>query len=306
MSHTHSHAVGNIRLAFFLNLSFTVVEIVGGILTGSLAILSDAIHDLGDSLSLGLAWYLERYAERGQDSRFSYGYRRFSLLGALINAVILLAGSLFILSHALPALADPRPVHAPGMIFIAVIGVAANGMAVLRMRTSRSMNARVVAWHLLEDVLGWVAVLVVGIALLFTDNYILDPILSILIALYVLFNVVKNLRETLGLFLQSVPAGIIMDDITERMRAVTGVCGTHHTNIWSLDGEHHVLTTHLVVDEQAERQQVRRIKDDVKRVLQEYDFTHVTLELEYGDADCAAPSGLERASAPGDATGDHS
>lgn len=211
MSHAHDHShqtTNNIRLAFILNLSFTVLEIFGGLWTNSLAILSDAIHDLGDSLSLGLAWFLERYAEKGEDQRFSYGYRRFSLLGALINAVILIVGSLFIISRAIPRLVEPEHTDAQGMILFAIIGILVNGLAVFRLRSSKSMNARVVAWHLLEDVLAWIAVLIVGIALLFTDNHLLDPILSILIAIYVLYNVIRKLRETVGLFLQSVPRSI--------------------------------------------------------------------------------------------------
>lgn len=284
--HTH-HTASSIRLAFFLNLGFTVLEVFGGIWTNSLAILSDAIHDLGDSLTLGIAWMLEGYAQRGKDLRFSYGYRRFSLLGALISAVVLVLGALFIVSRAVPRLIEPQHTEAGGMIAFAVIGILVNGAAVFRMRGSRSLNARLVAWHMLEDVLGWIAVLVVGTTLLFTDNHLLDPILSILIALYVLYNVVKNLRETLGLFLQSVPSGIQMDEILQRVDALEHVDSTHHTHVWSLDGEHHVLTTHVVVDEEISKPDVRRVKDDIKRVLQEYEFSHITLEIEYGDDDCA-------------------
>ncbi len=277
----------NLRLAFFLNLAFTVLEIFGGIWTNSLAILSDAIHDLGDSLSLGMAWYLERYAERGQDQRFSYGYRRFSLLGALVNSVVLVLGALLIVSRAIPRLLEPKPSDAGGMILFAVVGILVNGAAVFRLRGSRSLNTRVVAWHLLEDVLGWIAVLVVGVALLFTDNHLLDPILSILIATYVLYNVVRNLRETVGVFLQSVPSNIQMEEIMVQVSAVPHVSSTHHTHVWSLDGQHHVLTTHLVVDETLSKVDARAVKDAVKNVLAEYEFSHITLEIEFGDDDCA-------------------
>lgn len=290
MTHKHDHDRGstaNLRLAFTLNLAFTVLEILGGLWTNSLAILSDAIHDLGDSLSLGVAWFLERYAERGEDQRFSYGYRRFSLLGALINAMVLVLGALLIVSRALPRLLEPEHSDAGGMILFAVVGILVNGAAVFRLRSSRSLNARVVAWHLLEDVLGWIAVLVVGIALLFTDNHLLDPILSILIALYVLYNVISNLRETLGVFLQSVPGSIEMDEILERVSALPHVSSTHHTHVWSLDGEHHVLTTHVVVDEQLSKVDARAVKDAIKRVLVAYEFSHITLEIEFGDDDCA-------------------
>lgn len=284
----HEHRTsGNIRLAFYLNLGFTVIEIFGGLWTNSLAILSDAVHDLGDSLSLGLAWFLERYAEKGEDQRFSYGYRRFSLLGALVNAVILIVGSLFVISRAIPRLVEPEHSDAGGMILFAVVGVAVNGLAVFRLRSSKSMNARVVAWHLLEDVLGWLAVLVVGIVLLFTDNHLLDPILSLLIALYVLYNVVRNLRETVGLFLQSVPQNIEVEAIMRAVRKLENVESTHHTHVWSLDGEHHVLTAHVVVDEDISKPDVRRVKNSIQAVLEPYEFSHITLEIEFGDDDCA-------------------
>ena len=287
-SHTHVHpTTSNIRLAFFLNLGFTILEIIGGISTNSLAILSDAVHDLGDSISLGLAWYLERYAEKGGDQRFSYGYRRFSLLGALINTVILIVGSLFIISRAIPRLIEPEHSDARGMILFAIVGILVNGLAVFRLKGSKSMNARVVAWHMLEDVLGWVAVLIVGVVLLFTDNQYLDPILSILIALYILYNVIRNLRETMGLFLQAVPESFEIQEIVGRIDAIENVHSVHHTHLWSLDGEHHVLTTHVVVDETIPKEIVRCVKDDIKEALRRYEFTHITLEIEYGDDDCA-------------------
>ncbi|MDX1600202.1 MAG: cation diffusion facilitator family transporter, partial [Anaerolineales bacterium] len=165
MGNNHGHTdrpPGGLRTAFFLNLAFTLLEIVVGLFTNSVAILSDAVHDLGDSLSLGLSWYLEGYANRAGDRRYSYGYRRFSLLGALVSTIVLIAGSLLILSEAIPRLLNPEPTNALGMAAFAIVGVAANGAAVLRLRGQRSMNARVVTWHLLEDVLGWVAVLIVG------------------------------------------------------------------------------------------------------------------------------------------------
>ncbi len=290
MTHSHNNAQAtskNIKLAFALNLIFAFLEIAGGILTNSLAILSDAVHDLGDSISLGLAWFLERYAERGEDHKFSYGYRRFSLLGALINTIILVVGSLLIISRAIPRIRSPEQTNAQGMIIFALGGILVNGFAAFRLRGSKSLNARVAAWHLLEDVLGWTAVLVVGIVLLFTDNFYLDPVLSILIAVYILYNVTRNLRETIGLFLQAVPAHIPVRELEARILDVENVKSIHHTHIWSLDGEHHVLTTHVVVDESMPKDAVRCVKDDIKDVLRGYDFSHVTLEIEYGEDDCA-------------------
>lgn len=288
MSHNQSHdSTGDLRLAFFLNLSFTIIEIAGGIWTNSLAILSDAIHDLGDSLSLGMAWYLETYARKDKDKKYSYGYRRYSLLSALINTIALIVGSIFILSRAVTRLFNPEPVDAKGMILFAVLGIIVNGLAMLRLRGGKSLNARVVAWHLIEDVLGWVAVLIMSIVLLFTDLYILDPIFSILITCFVLYNVIKNLRKTLALFLQAVPENVDLEKIENRLLAIDNVCSSHHTHIWSMDGEHHVLTTHLVVEEDTSQDEVLCIKEDINQLSKEMDFLHTTVEIEYGDEKCS-------------------
>ncbi len=288
--HTHEHthdSSSNIQMAFYLNLGFTLLEIFGGLWTNSVAILSDAIHDLGDSLSLGLAWLLDRYAQRERDKRFSYGYRRFSLLGALVNTIVLIVGAIFVLSEAIPRLFKPEPSNAPGMIVFALIGIAANGAAVLRLRGSKTLNAQVVAWHLLEDVLGWIAVLIVAVVLLFTDIQVLDPALSILITAYVLFNVFRNMRKTLSLFLQGVPEHIDVDYIEAEINQVDNVKSSHHTHVWSLDGEHHVLTTHVVVDEGIAREQILCVKEDIKNLLKPYELSHITVEIEYGERDCA-------------------
>lgn len=278
---------GGIRLAFLLNLAFTLIEIAGGLWTNSVAILSDAVHDLGDSLSLGLAWFLDHYSQRDRDRRFSYGYRRFSLLGALFTAFVLFAGSFFVLSEALPRLLRPEPANAAGMAGFAIAGILANGAAVLRLRGSRSLNARVVLLHLLEDVLGWLSVLIVAVILLFTDLYLLDPLLSLLITCYVLFNVFRNLRETVQLFLQGVPAGINLDALEKELVEVDGVRSVHHTHVWSLDGEHHVLTAHVVVDESADRVRAVQVKKTIKEHLRKYELSHLTIEIEFGQLDCA-------------------
>ncbi|MEW6717515.1 MAG: cation diffusion facilitator family transporter [Chloroflexota bacterium] len=222
-----------------------------------------------------------------RDQRFSYGYRRFSLLGALINTIILIVGSILVLSKAVPRLIHPEHSNAQGMVAFAIIGILINGAAVLRLRGSKSLNARVIAWHLLEDVLGWVAVLIVAITLIFTDLHILDPLLSILISCYVLYNVGKKLRETLTLFLQGVPRDIDIASLEDEIADVKNVKSTHHTHIWSLDGEHHVLTTHVVVNGFLQKDQVICVKEDIKRLLKKYDLAHVTIEIEHNDTDCA-------------------
>ena len=288
--HRHQHGahgtVRNIKVAFWLNLSFTIIEIAGGLWTNSLAILSDAVHDFGDSLSLGLAWLLESLSRRRGDHRFSYGYRRFSLLGALLNTLILIGGSVVILTQAIPRLIKPEAAYAPGMAGLALLGIAINGFAVLRLRHEQTLNARVVALHLLEDVLGWIAVLIVSIVLIITELSILDPILSIVITCYILFNTIRNLRQTLSLFLQAVPENIDLDAIDGKLRSIPEVLSTHHTHVWSMDGEHHVLTTHVVIDESTSKDDIVCIRTSIQDVLRELAFSHTTVEIEFGEDDC--------------------
>jgi len=282
-NHTNS---SNLRIAFLLNLGFTLFEIVGGIWTNSLAILADSVHDLGDSMSLGLSWYLERYSNKGGDERFSYGYRRFSLLGALINTIILIVGSLFILLRAVPRLIYPEQTNAQGMMFLAIIGILVNGMAVLRLRKGKSLNVQIAAWHLYEDVLGWVAVLVVSIVLYIWNIPRLDPLLSILITGYVLWNVIRNLKKTLALFLQAVPENFNLDEVKTKLLAMEHVHSLHHTHLWSMDGEHHVLTTHVVVDPCTSRDEIVDLKKEINSLTSDLDIAHTTLEVEYEDEDC--------------------
>ncbi|MCA9970228.1 MAG: cation transporter [Anaerolineales bacterium] len=285
-AHQHAATSGSLRLAFFLNLGFTLLEIVGGFWTNSIAILSDALHDLGDSVSLGLAWYFDRTAQRAPDADYSYGYRRFSLLGALINTVVLIAGSLWVLANAVPRLLDPETPQAEGMLLIAVVGVVVNGAAAYRLYRSQSMNAQVAGWHLLEDVLGWTAVLIVSVLLLFTDWVILDPILSILITLFILVNVVRRLRQTVRLFLQATPPGIQLPALARDMRALPPVQDLHHVHVWSLDGEHHVLTAHVVVPPETSKAEASALKRQLAERVRHDAITHLTLEIEFGEDDC--------------------
>jgi len=285
-AHDQSDPTSPVRVAFFLNLGFTILEVVGGLWTNSLAILSDALHDLGDSVAIGVSWYLERLSAKGKNRRFSYGYRRLSLLASLITATVLLSGALFVLTEAIPRLIRPQHSNAQGMLLFSIVGIVVNGVAAFRLRGGKTMNARMIAWHLIEDVLGWVAVLVVSLMLLLRDIHILDPILSILITVYVLYNVVRNLRETVVLFLQAAPGSLDIDAIEQRLRAIPEVRSMHHTHIWSLDGQHHVLTTHVVVAEETPRDRILRVKKAFRDIAEGIGLEHTTLEVEYEDEDC--------------------
>ncbi len=290
MSHNHNHinsnSIKNFKVVFFLNFAFTLFEIVGGIYTNSIAIISDALHDLGDSISLGLAWFLEKYSHKKSDHKFTYGYGRFSLLGALINAIVLIIGSTFVLANAIPRLIKPEVTNAEGMIIFAIIGVIVNGAAVLKLKGEESMNARVMMLHLIEDVLGWISILAVAITLLFWQNYILDAILSIIITLYILYNVVINLKKTITLFLQATPDNVNIEFLDNKFKSIDKVISSHHTHVWSLDGANHILTTHLIVDKSITRGEVIKIKSKCKQLFEDLKITHLTIEIELEDEVC--------------------
>lgn len=284
----HHHQPGNIGAAFVLNVLFTAIELAGGLFTNSLAILSDALHDLGDSFTLGLSWYLESKSRKGRDVAYSYGYRRFSLLGALITGAVLVSGSLIVIAEAIPRLLAPEPANARGMLILAIVGVAVNGLAALRLRGEKSMNARLVALHLLEDVLGWAAILAVSIVLLVWPVYILDAALSLAITGYVGFNAVVNLKKTLSIFLQASPRGVDMAKVNDAIAGIDGVVSIHHVHAWSLDGEHHVLTAHVVLEDQASWADSERVKREAKALLRELHFSHATIEVEHVSETCTA------------------
>ncbi len=291
MSHQHNHdhnqkTGNNIGIAFTLNLTFTIIEFIGGFLTNSVAIMSDAVHDLGDTFSLGLAWFFQRISSRGRSSTFSFGMKRFSLLAALINALILVAGSAFVLSRAIPRLFAPESPDARGMFLLALAGMVFNGYAVLKTYRGKSMNEKVLTWHLLEDLLGWAAVFFTSIILIFTDWAFLDPLISLLITLVILTGVIKNLRKTLFLFLQGVPDDFTLQGIEEVMKSVPGVESVHDLHIWSLDGENNVLTAHVLLEEEFDLSRSGSLKMEIKSGLRDLGIGHITLELEAAGEEC--------------------
>ena len=285
-SHHHDHSTKNITVAFWLNTGFALLEVAGGLYTNSVAILSDALHDFGDSLSLGLSWYFQKKSTRKRDPSFSYGYGRFSLLGAFINSFVLVIGSVFILQEAIDRLSHPQTPDATGMLILSVIGILVNGMAMLRLKRGSSLNERVVSLHFLEDVLGWVAVLIGSVVMLFFEVPILDPVLSIAIALYILFNVYKNLRSVFRIVLQGVPENVNETEIRNKVLTVPGVTGVHDLHAWTMDGQFNILTLHVVVGDEITSQKMETIKKDVRHCLQHLHLNHITIETESAKENC--------------------
>lgn len=285
--HKHHYSdVKNIKVAFFLNLSFTIIEIIGGILTNSVAILSDAVHDLGDSVTLGLSWYFQKLSKKPRTKVYTYGYKRFSLLGALINSIILLVGSVVILFHAIPRLFNPQQPDTKGMLVLAIIGVIVNGLAVLRLRKGSSINEKVVSLHLMEDVLGWLAVLIGALIMNFVDAPIIDPILSLVISLYIFFNVFRNMREGLRIILQGSPSKLDIDEVENILLTMINVDSVHDLHAWTIDGEFNILTIHVVLKEDISLEKQQKLKIDIRESMLRLGVQHCTIEFELQDEDC--------------------
>lgn len=286
MGSAHNHndsnrdSTKNIKVAFFLNFTFTIFEFIGGYYTNSMAIMADAVHDLGDTISLGLSWNLDKKSKQESDNKYSFGYKRFSLLGALINGVVLFVGSAFILIETIPRLFNPEHAQAEGMFVFAIVGVLVNGFSVVKLKGGKTLNEKMVRWHLIEDVIGWIAVLIVSVVLMFYDLPILDPLLSVAIIAYVLFNVIKNLKETFLVFLQGVPSDIDFNKIEKEILDLDDVRSVHRVHVWSLDGASNVMTIHVVINDVESSREMLEAKAKVRAVLSEYAIEHSTIEIE--------------------------
>ena len=270
-----------ILIAFLLNLFFSVFEFVGGVITGSVAIMSDAVHDLGDAASIGISFFLERKSKKQPDAVYTYGYARYSLIGGVITTLILLVGSILVIYNAIHRIIAPVEINYNGMILFAVVGALVNLCAAWFTREGDTLNQKAVNLHMLEDVLGWLAVLAGAVVMRFTDIPVLDPILSIGVAVFILINAVKNLKEATELFLEKIPREIDLEHLKEHLCRIEGVEDVHHIHIWSLDGHHNYATMHVVSTDDW-----HEVKHKVRDELQEHGIGHATLELESPEEHC--------------------
>lgn len=271
----------NIFIAFLLNLTFSLFEFVGGVITGSVAILSDAIHDVGDATSIGISWFLERKSKKQPDRTYTYGYLRYSVIGSVITTFVLLFGSAAVIVSAVGRIITPTQIHYDGMILFAVVGVVVNFIAAQVTKEGDSLNQKAVNLHMLEDVLGWAVVLVGAIVMRFTDISVIDPLMSIGVAVFIVINAVKNLKEILDLFLEKLPQGMDLEEIKDHILHIDQVEDVHHIHIWSMDGNNHYATMHIVTTGDH-----HKIKHLVKEELQEHGIGHATLELEAPGEHC--------------------
>ena len=266
----------NILIAFILNLSFSVFEFFGGLFVNSVAILSDSLHDLGDALSIGISYFLEKKSKKKADEKYTYGYIRYSVLGGVITTTILLVGSALVIIGAVKRLLNPVEINYSGMIIFAIIGVVLNFIAAYVTREGDSINQKAVNLHMLEDVLGWVIVLAGAIIMNFTDIRVIDPLMSIGVALFILVNTLKNLKAVLDLFLEKTPSGIDISELRNHILKIGGVEDIHHIHVWSIDGYNNYATMHIVT----KAADIQGIKHLIREELEEHSICHAVLETE--------------------------
>ena len=266
----------NILIAFILNIAFSIFEFFGGLITNSVAILSDSVHDMGDALSIGISFFLEKKSKKHADNKYTYGYVRYSVLGGLITTIILIVGSILVIYNAIGRIINPIEINYEGMIIFAIVGVVLNFIAAYFTKDGESINQKSVNLHMLEDVLGWIIVLVGAIIMKFTDIRLLDSIMSIGVAIFILINALKNLKEVLDLFLEKTPNGINIEELKKHLLEIENVDDIHHIHVWSIDGYNNYATMHIVT----KSNNIKEVKNKVRHELKEHNICHAILETE--------------------------
>lgn len=273
----------NILVAFLLNLFFSIFELIGGIFTNSVAIISDAVHDLGDSFSIGLSYFLEKKSKKKPDDKYTYGYMRYSVLGAIITNTILITGSVLVIYNAIERLFNPVDINYNGMIIFAVFGVVVNFLAAYFTRDGDSLNQKAVNLHMMEDVLGWIVVLIGALVIKVTEINMIDSILSIGVACYVLIHALTSFKDIVDLFLTKVPSGVNVSELSKHILEIDGVEDVHHVHVWSMDGVNNYATMHIV----SNKKDISKIKKSIREELEEHGINHVTIEIDNNKDECS-------------------
>ena len=271
-------------VAFFLNLSYAIVEFIAGGIFGSSAVLADSVHDLGDAIAIGISAFLETISNREEDRQYTLGYKRFSLLGALMTAVILITGSILVILENTTKLFNPQPVNDEGILWLGVIAVSINVLASLVVRKGKTKNESILSLHFLEDTLGWLAVILMAIILRFTDWYILDPLLSLVISIFILTKAIHRFWSALKIFLDAVPEGVATGDLEKDLEALINVKSVNQLSIWSMDGLENNAIIHLCLEDW---EQMIATKNQVRQLLEERGIQNITIEVDASESNHA-------------------
>ena len=264
-------------LAFFLNLTYAIVEFIAGGVFGSNAVLADSVHDLGDAIAIGISAFLETISNREEDNQYTLGYKRFSLLGALVTAIILMTGSVLVILENVTKILNPQPVNDEGILWLGIIAVSINVLASLVVGKGKTKNESILSLHFLEDTLGWLAVILMAIVLRLTDWYILDPLLSLAIFFFILSKALPRFWSTLKIFLDAVPEGLETGDLEKDLEALTNVKSVNQLSIWSMDGLENNAIIHICLEDWEE---MTETKNQVRQLLEERGVQNITIEVD--------------------------
>ena len=267
----------SIWLAFFLNLSYAIVEFIAGGIFGSSAVLADSVHDLGDAIAIGISALLETISNREEDRQYTLGYKRFSLLGAMLTAVILMIGSVLVILENVTKIVHPQPVNEEGILWLGIIAVAINVLASLVVRKGKTKNESILSLHFLEDTLGWLAVILMAIILRFTDWYILDPLLSLVISIFILSKAIPRFWSTLKIFLDAVPEGVDIKQVMSDLEGLDNVASLNQLNLWTMDGLEKNAIVHVCLKE---IEQMETCKEFIRNLLKDCGFQNITIEVD--------------------------
>ena len=260
-------------VAFFLNLTYAIVEFIAGGVFGSSAVLADSVHDLGDAIAIGISAFLETISNREEDNQYTLGYKRFSLLGALVTAIILMTGSVLVILENVTKILNPQPVNDEGILWLGMIAITINVLASLVVGKGKTKNESILSLHFLEDTLGWLAVILMAIVLRFTDWYILDPLLSLVISFFILSKAIPRF----WIFLDAVPEGLETGDLEKDLEALTNVKSVNQLSIWSMDGLENNAIIHLCLEDW---EQMTETKNQVRQLLEERGVQNITIEVD--------------------------
>ena len=264
-------------VAFFLNLSYAIVEFIAGGIFGSSAVLADSVHDLGDAIAIGISAFLETISNREEDSHYTLGYKRFSLLGAMVTAVILMTGSVLVILENIAKIFHPQPVNDEGILWLGIIAITINVLASLVIRKGQTKNESILSLHFLEDSLGWVTVILMGIVLRFTDWYILDPLLSLVISFFILSKALPRFWRTLKIFLDAVPEGVDIQKIKTDLAELDHVASINQLNLWTMDGLEKNAIVHVCLKEM---EHMETCKESIRIFLKDCGFQNITIEVD--------------------------
>lgn len=275
----------NIKIAFLLNLAFSIVEAIGGILTNSISIISDSLHNLGDSITIGINYIFEKKSKKLPNKEYSYGYLRYTMLGSLIASFILLVGSVIIIYNVVPRLIKPLSVNYDAMIIFGIFGLLINLYATIKIMRSKDKDKKINT-HMIEDTVIWLFILTGSICIKMFGLVIIDPILSLLIAVYILYQVYKYMKNIYNIFMEKVPKNVKIDEIKKDIESNENIDNVHHIHIWSMDGVNNYMTAHIHLNKILNDEEIIKTKNDVKNKLKEDKINHITLEVEYFNEKC--------------------